>query len=204
MIRFAAGVAVRGGSSEFRSEDEVVRELTSILQGVHVPCWLLDEDGMFVWVNDAFVSTFGDRRGQHFSVVIAPDGLASAERHFEGMHHEDPVSEYEVDMVLLDGRRVHTEVSSVPLEGIGLCCGGFGIASMPAQLRPSAPTDLTPRQLEVLSLLAGGASTEQIASELFVSKETVRNHVRRILQVFRVHSRLAAVAKARREGLVAD
>ncbi|HEY2556620.1 MAG TPA: LuxR C-terminal-related transcriptional regulator [Diaminobutyricibacter sp.] len=183
---------------------ESAAELTSILQGVHVPCWILDEDGVFTWVNDAFVATFGDRRGEHYSAVIAPEALGVADRHFQNMQDADPVAEYEVDMVLLDGSRVHTEVSSVHLEGIGLCCGGFGLASIQRRARPPARTDLTPRQLEVLSLLADGASTDQIAGELFVSKETVRNHVRRILQVLRVHSRLAAVAKARREGLVGD
>lgn len=183
---------------------ELAAEFTSILQGVHVPCWIVDEDGVFTWVNDAFVATFGDRRGEHYSVVIAPENAGLADGHFVSMRNADPVAEYEVDMVLLDGSRVHTEVSSVLLEGVGLCCGGFGLASIQSRPRPPASTDLTPRQLEVLSLLAGGASTDQIASALFVSRETVRNHVRRTLQILRVHSRLAAVAKARREGLVDD
>ncbi|MBV8479338.1 MAG: PAS domain-containing protein [Actinobacteria bacterium] len=63
---------------------------------------------------------------------------------------------------------------------------------------------LTPRQREILMLLSAGASTDQIASDLYISKETVRNHVRQILLSLSVHSRLAAVAKARTLGLVAD
>lgn len=64
--------------------------------------------------------------------------------------------------------------------------------------------DLTPRQLEILRLLSAGESTDQIATQLFISRETVRNHIRHILRALRVHSRLAAVAKARTQGLVGD
>jgi len=75
-----------------------------------------------------------------------------------------------------------------------------------AHLRPTkrSRTHLTPRQHEVLQLLADGASTDQIAEELVLSRETVRNYVRHILQALRAHSRLEAVVKARREGLVTD
>jgi DNA-binding CsgD family transcriptional regulator len=182
-------------------------ELTSVLQGVHVPCWVIDEHGVFVWVNEAFIATFGDRRGDHFSTVVAPESLETATRHFEVMHGDDPVAEVELDMMLPDRTRVRTEVSSVFLEAIGLCCGGFGLAGKPTR-RPAPRTaltpQLTPRQHEVLALLSDGASTDQIASELYLSKETVRNHVRQILAQLRVHSRLAAVARARRLGLIAD
>lgn len=177
-------------------------DLTSILQRVHLPCWIFDDEGVFVWVNDAFVSEFGDRRGDHYSVVIAPESLEAAARHFSLMHQDDPVAEVELDLLRADGKRVHTEISSVLLEGIGLCCGAFGLAGTPARARPATRTDLTPRQLEVLTLLSGGASTDQIAKELHVTRTTVRNHVSRILQVLGVHSRLAAVAEARRGGLI--
>ena len=61
---------------------------------------------------------------------------------------------------------------------------------------------LTPRQLEVLRLLAEGSSTEAIAQRLCISKATVRNHVEMLLGRLGVHSRLEAVSLARREGLV--
>ena len=62
-------------------------------------------------------------------------------------------------------------------------------------------TELTPRQAEVLRLLEHGRSTDQIAEELHLSRETVRNHIRHILQALGVHSRLEAVALARHEHL---
>jgi DNA-binding CsgD family transcriptional regulator len=179
-------------------------ELTSILQGVHLPCWIFDENGVFVWLNDVFVSTFGDRLGAHYSVVFAPESLEGAAQHFEVMHQDDPVGEVELDMLRPDGSRAHTEISSIRLEGIGLCCGVFGLAGTPVRPQVAAPTGLTPRQVDVLLLLSGGASTDQIATELVISKTTVRNHISQILQVLGVHSRLAAVAKARREGVIGD
>jgi DNA-binding NarL/FixJ family response regulator len=61
---------------------------------------------------------------------------------------------------------------------------------------------LTPRQAEVLGYLARGYSTEEMASAMGVSKETVRNHVRGLLRTLGVHSRLEAVATAHLRGLV--
>ena len=61
---------------------------------------------------------------------------------------------------------------------------------------------LTQRQLEVLSLLAAGKSTREIAALMCVSVHTVRNHVSHILFKLHVHSRIEAVALARRLGLI--
>jgi DNA-binding CsgD family transcriptional regulator len=61
---------------------------------------------------------------------------------------------------------------------------------------------LTPRQLEVLKLLAGGCSTDRIADRLQLSKETVRNHIRNVLRRLGAHSRLEAVARARALGII--
>jgi DNA-binding CsgD family transcriptional regulator len=178
-------------------------ELIAVLQCVHIPCWIVDDAGVFTWVNDAFIATFGDLRGNHYSSFVAPESLETAAKHFERMQ-EDSEREAEFDLMLPDGGRVSSEISTVLLEGVGLCCGSFGLAGKPARPLPAARTVLTPRQLDVLVLLAGGASTDQIASELYITKVTVRNHISHILDQLGVHSRLAAVAKARALGLVGD
>jgi DNA-binding NarL/FixJ family response regulator len=59
------------------------------------------------------------------------------------------------------------------------------------------PAHLTPRQAEVLRHLEAGRSTKQIAQELHVSTETVRNHVRHLLRALGVTTRLEAVAAVR-------
>jgi two-component system, NarL family, response regulator LiaR len=60
---------------------------------------------------------------------------------------------------------------------------------------------LTTREVEVLQLLAEGASSGQIAEELRVSPNTVRTHVQGILSKLQLHSRLQAAAFAVRHGL---
>jgi PAS domain S-box-containing protein len=64
--------------------------------------------------------------------------------------------------------------------------------------------DLTNRELEVLSLMAQGFSTDKIARSLSISPSTARNHIRNILQKLQVHSRLEAVVQAYKRGLVSE
>jgi DNA-binding NarL/FixJ family response regulator len=63
---------------------------------------------------------------------------------------------------------------------------------------------LTPREREVLGLLAAGLSQGQIAARLYLSPKTVATHIQRILTKLGVHSRAQAVAVAHRDGLVAE
>lgn len=63
------------------------------------------------------------------------------------------------------------------------------------------PDKLTRRELQVLKLLAQGADTTAIATELIISESTVRNHVQHVLHKLDVHSRLEAAAYAREHGL---
>jgi len=62
---------------------------------------------------------------------------------------------------------------------------------------------LTARELEVLRMMATGLSTEALATKLFVSTNTVRNHIQSVLMKLGAHSKLEAVAIGIREGLVA-
>lgn len=62
--------------------------------------------------------------------------------------------------------------------------------------------DLTPREREVLEALALGLSNREIAARLYLSVNTVRNHVQNVLAKLGAHSKLEAVAIAGREGLV--
>ena len=61
---------------------------------------------------------------------------------------------------------------------------------------------LTPRELEVLEMLARGAGGREIARTLGVAPNTVRTHVQSILSKLQVHSRLEAAAFAVRHGLI--
>jgi len=61
---------------------------------------------------------------------------------------------------------------------------------------------LTYRERDVLALIARGATSDEIAEELSISRNTVRTHVQNILAKLQVHSRLEAAAFAVRHGLV--
>lgn len=61
---------------------------------------------------------------------------------------------------------------------------------------------LSKRELEVLACLAKGRTTSQIAADLFVSENTVKTHVRHILEKLNASNRVEAVSKANQIGLV--
>jgi DNA-binding NarL/FixJ family response regulator len=79
------------------------------------------------------------------------------------------------------------------------------IRRLVAKPRPN-PADraggLTPRELEILQLLAGGQSPDTIAGDLFISTKAVATHIEHIFVKLNVHSRVEAVAVAYRDGLV--
>ena len=61
---------------------------------------------------------------------------------------------------------------------------------------------LTDRELDVLKLVAKGLSNREISEELYISENTVKNHVRNILEKLHLHSRMEAVVYAMREKLL--
>jgi cyclic di-GMP phosphodiesterase len=75
-------------------------------------------------------------------------------------------------------------------------------------LRGISPTqrglglDLTPREIEILQLMALGHTNSDVANSLYISAHTSRNHTHNIFQKLGVHSKLEAVATAMREGIL--
>ena len=82
-----------------------------------------------------------------------------------------------------------------------------GVRGLPRGPRPSTrenPAGLTPRELEVLALVAEGLRNAEIAKQLVVAEKTVGHHISAILRKLDVRTRGEAAAKARRMGLAQD
>jgi PAS domain S-box-containing protein len=180
-------------------------DVEGALERVRVPSYVVDRHGIIRWVNPAAERLVGDVRGRQFTTVVAPEESRRAREVFaRNITGSVERSDNEVVVVGADGRRVSVDLSAVPLRRGDRVIGMFGqVVDVDEEVPPPSHPHLTPRQTEVLRLLEHGRSTEQIAGELHLSTETVRNHIRHILRALNVHSRLEAVALTRREHLLA-
>jgi PAS domain S-box-containing protein len=180
-------------------------DVEGALEKVRVPSYVVDRHGIIRWVNPAAREIVGDVRGRQFTSVLSPEETRRAREIFaRNISGAVERSDTEVVVMSADGERVTFDLSAVPIREGGRVIAMFGQVvdvefDRPA---PTAHPHLTPRQTEVLRLLEDGRSTGQIAEELHLSVETVRNHIRHILRALGVNSRLEAVALTRREHLV--
>lgn len=188
---------------------EALRRLSIDLHGplaeIPVPAFVLDKGGYVRWLNASALDMFGDRRGEHYTCVVPrEDRRAVGDQFARKVSGTARSTAYEATVVTRDGSRFVADLDTVRIEDHGRVVGVFGVCELedPAVDPPRGDIRLTPRQLEVLRLLAGGWSTEQVAQRLHLSTETVRNHVRNVLKALNAHSRLEAVARARTLGVL--
>nr|WP_224766134.1 response regulator transcription factor [Nocardioides campestrisoli] len=78
----------------------------------------------------------------------------------------------------------------------------FKQMSKPERHQVNGGLRLTERELEVLRLVAKGMNNREIAKQLFISENTVKNHVRNMLEKLQLHSRMEAVMYAVKEKLL--
>lgn len=100
-----------------------------------------------------------------------------------------------------DGASMELDAARAQFAALG---ASLDVAIVDRLADPQRPIDsfgLSPRELEVLALIAAGRSNRQIADELFISEKTVASHVTHILTKLGQPSRTAAAAFAHRHGL---
>ena len=181
-------------------------DVEGALESISVPSYVVDATGIVRWLNPAARRLVGDVRGRQFTSVVAPEETRRSREVFaRNLARPGEAHDSEVVVIGADGERIGIEVSAVTLVEGGRVIGVFGQVSDVDETppRPAHP-HLTPRQAEVLRLLEHGRRTHDIAQELNLSVETVRNHIRHILRALGVHSRLEAVALAHREHLLSS
>ena len=99
-------------------------------------------------------------------------------------------------------RLAHSGQSMIPPHMASQLIAEFSrLSNEPAKDSAPGPR-LTDRELEVLALVARGKANKEIATMLFISENTVKNHVRNILEKLQLHSRMEAVMYAVREKLL--
>jgi PAS domain S-box-containing protein len=204
------------GESAERREKPVTHhgsevDVTHALEEVTVPAYVIDRDGRIRWLNRGAMAVLGDRVGQPFSRAVAPEDLHLARAQLaKKLIGEAASTEFNLTLLRYDGQRVRVHISSVPLWEKGEIVGVFGLA-YPDDPSPDGATspasrddipELTARQYETLALLADGLGTAEIATRLGVAEETARNHIRGLFRELGVHSRLEAVVRAYRLGLL--
>jgi DNA-binding CsgD family transcriptional regulator len=176
------------------------------LDRLPLPVFTVASNGVIRWLNAAGRALVGDKRGVPFAQVFAPESRAAAQTAFASKVVGSSTSTvYDAVLLTEDGSRVNVEISSVVVDGAEGVVGVFGAVNVeeePEAAPQPTTRELTPRQATVLGYLERGYSTTDMAAAMGVSPETVRNHVRGLLQRLGVHSRLEAVATAHMRGLI--
>jgi PAS domain S-box-containing protein len=174
-----------------------------------VPASLHDVRGRFLHMNATAERSAGftmaDMRGLRFTDPLPPEARQSVEAHFSRALQGEPTA---FETVFIDGSGAPRSVRAqhLPLleagEVVGVLILAWDVRLPPRTLPLDPPPELTPRQREILELIASGRSTADIAKELTLSTETVRNHLRSLLRELDAHTRVEAIATAQRLGLL--
>jgi PAS domain S-box-containing protein len=172
---------------------------------------LTDSRRVIVDANPALLALLGRRRDEVTGGSVA--GLVSGGPLLSDAEWDDALAEGRfsgaAEMVHADGRTVATQwaASTETVTGRRLVLFvALSVSRWGSHFRRSAPPEeapraLTPRQREIVHLVALGASGPEIGAELHISHETVRTHIRNAMDNIGARSRAHLVAKALGDGL---
>jgi PAS domain S-box-containing protein len=180
-----------------------------LVDSLVVPASLHDVEGRFVRMNAAAERAIGSSNahwlGRHFTEPVPPEARENVEAQFRRAVETGEPTDFETVFTDASGHIRGVRAQHLPLRRgdaiVGVLILAYDVRQPPSglELHPR----LTPRQREILELLASGLSTSEIAKELTLSTETVRNHLRRVFGELHVHTRVEAIVAAQRFGLLA-
>jgi PAS domain S-box-containing protein len=198
------------------SQDAIIGKT---LAGV-ITSWNSGAERMYGYAADEII-------GNNISELIPCDRAGELEPIIERVKRGESVQHFETQRVCKDGTILDMCVAISPIrDASGAVTGASTVArdvteilrattyrrKLEAELAHRVQSraledtpgdDLTPRELEVLGLLASGLINKQVARRLGLRLNTVRNHSQHILYKLHAHSRLEAVATAVRDGIIA-
>jgi PAS domain S-box-containing protein len=174
------------------------------------PASLHDVDGRFVHLNAAAERAIGLSRaqllGRHFTEPVPQEARENVAEQFRRAVECGQPTDFETVFIDASGQLRGVRAQHLPLCSgdaiVGVLILAFA-ARRPPSVGPHPQPRLTPRQREILNLIAAGLSTSEMAEKLSISTETVRNHLRSVFTELDVHTRLEAIATAQRLGLLA-
>ena len=123
----------------------------------------------------------------------APDLASAVQAVYKGIYQLDPVVASKVIASLSRPRTIDSAQQPVPVSSASPAMGDAGTPS-------PRPADLTGREVEVLRLIAKGATNREIAEQLVISEGTVKNHISNILSRLGLRDRTQAAIYARENG----
>jgi PAS domain S-box-containing protein len=183
----------------------------ALVDSLVVPASLHDTQGTFIHVNEAAERASGRSNrqllGRHFTELLPPEARKKVAALFRFAVERGEPTDFETVFVDASGHLRGVRAQHLPLrsgdEVVGVLVLAFAAPTPPEPIGLEPQPRLTPRQSEILDLIASGLSTSEIAKRLTLSTETVRNHLRSVFRELHVHTRLEAIAAARRLGLLA-
>jgi HD-GYP domain-containing protein (c-di-GMP phosphodiesterase class II) len=141
----------------------------------------------------------GYPRGLACSALGMPDRILAAAVHYQSACEPRP---YRPEQTAAEAeRRLRNGVRAGGLDGVAVEAV-LQAAGHVSERRAARPDGLTPRELEVLGLVARGVSNRDIATKLVISEKTARNHVERIYAKIGASNRIGASMYALEHGLV--
>jgi PAS domain S-box-containing protein len=181
-----------------------------LVDSLVVPASLHDVKGRFVHMNAAAERASGksnaEMLGGDITMLLPREVHENVIAQFRRAVELGEPTDFETAFVDANGQLRGVRAQHLPLrEGdtiVGVLILAFDVRRLPSEFVRVRP-QLTARQREVLEMIASGLSTADVAKELTLSTETVRNHLRNASKELNAHTRVEAIATAQRLGLLA-